>query len=75
MGWFDGGKVGDEDAKTKEEGSRLEAIWGGSKGNTRDDDHGHIVTNDGVNAAYLREPGKDGGEVIVNNTEDQNPNS
>lgn len=72
MGWFDGGKVNGEDAKTKEgpEENRLQAIWGGSRGNTRGDNHGKVVTNDGVNAAYLREPG---GEVVVNNTEDPPP--
>ena len=67
MGWLDGGKVNGEDAKTKEEGDRVEAIWGGSKGNKPGDGHGHLVSNDGVNAAYLREPG---GEVVVNNSED-----
>ena len=61
MGWFDGGRVDDQDARTKETGSRVEAIWGG-KPEPGDPGHGHIVSNDGLNADYLREPG---GHVIV----------
>lgn len=62
MSWYDQKNFGDKDAKAKESGSRTEVVWGGSKGNTPGDGHGHLVTNDGLNASYLREPG---GEVVV----------
>ena len=63
MDWYKQENFGDKDAKAKESSDgRVEAIWGGSKGNSPGDGHGHIVTNDGINAAFLREPG---GEVVV----------
>ncbi|WP_163513575.1 hypothetical protein [Fodinicola acaciae] len=64
MGWYDG-KLDGEDARVKETGDRVEALWGGSNGNTPGDGHGHIASNDGLNADYLREPG---GEVVVDNS-------
>ena len=69
MAWYSQKNFDDDDAKVKESDDwRVEAIWGGSDGNSNGDDHGHIVTNDGVNASYYREPG---GEVVV----DDNPDS
>lgn len=64
-GWMSGGSVDGEDATTKESGNRVEALWGGSDGNTPGDNHGHIVSNDGVNADYVREPG---GDVTVDSS-------
>jgi hypothetical protein len=55
MPWEEGGFVDDEPAKTKSSGDRVEALYGGEE--TPDGEgHGHIVTNDGVNASYVREP-------------------
>lgn len=34
---------------------RVEAYWGG-EGRPDGDNHGHIITNDGTNAAYVRYP-------------------
>jgi hypothetical protein len=62
MGWYDG-KVDDKPAKVKEEGTRVEALY-----NLRPDNKDHIVSNDGVNADYVRE----GGEVIVDNSRSDN---
>jgi hypothetical protein len=62
MAWEYGGNVDGEAAKTNERGNRVEALWGG-EGKPDGPDHGHIVSNDGINASYLREPG---GEVVVN---------
>jgi hypothetical protein len=56
MGWKDG-KVDGKPAEVKEDGKRVEAI-----SNLKNDPHDHIVTNDGINADYVREKG----EVIVN---------
>src|SRR3954452_4041217 len=70
MGWLDGGNVDGEEAKTKQQGERLDAIWGGSAGNTPGDGHGHIVSNDGVNADYVRLPGMAHDEYVVDNRQD-----
>lgn len=51
------GKVGDSRAKIDEGGDRIDALYNFRGGNDKD----HLVTNDGVNASYLREDG----EVIV----------
>ncbi len=66
--WQDGSEVDGQPAKTNEDGNRVEALWGGQDSPDDSDGHGHIVTNDGLNAAYLREPD---GEVVV----DDNPQS
>jgi hypothetical protein len=55
MGWYKG-EVDGKPAEVKEDGQRVEAIY-----NLNNDPHDHIVTNDGVNADYVRE----NGEVIV----------
>lgn len=57
MGWKAQPNFGDKKAKVKEKGTRVEVLWGGSKGNRRGDGHGHLVSKDGLNANYLREPG------------------
>jgi hypothetical protein len=57
MGW-DKGKVDGKPAQVKEDGKRVEAIYNFRAGGV----HDKIVTNDGVNADYVRE----GGKVIVN---------
>lgn len=62
MGW----KAGDVDgqpAQVKQSGQRVEAIYdyNGAK-------HAHIVSNDGVNADYLRDSD---GTVIVNSSSDK----
>lgn len=51
------GKVGDSRAKIDEEGDRIDALYNFRGG----DDKDHLVSNDGINASYLREDG----EVIV----------
>ncbi len=56
MGWGDG-KINDKPAQVKETGTRVEAI-----SNLHNDPKDHVVSNDGVNADYVRESG----EVIVN---------
>ncbi len=56
--WEYGGDVDGEPAKTTESGDRSEALYGGS-GKPDGPGHGHIATNDGVNASYVREPGED----------------
>jgi len=63
MGWYKQPNFGDKNAKVKQSGKRVDVIWGGSKGNRRGDGHGHLVSRDGLNATYLREPG---GKRIVN---------
>jgi hypothetical protein len=65
--WDDEGSVDGEDAKTRSSGDRVEALWGG-EGRPDGTDHAHIVTNDRINASFLRDPG---GEIIV----DDNPQS
>jgi hypothetical protein len=57
-GWQDGGAVDGEPAKVRQEGGRVEALWGG-EGSPDGEGHGHIVSNgDGV-AAYVRYPGEE----------------
>lgn len=53
------GQVGDSAALIRQDGQRLDAIYnfGGSR-------HDHLVSNDGLNAAYLRE----NGQVIVDHS-------
>jgi hypothetical protein len=67
MGWQDGGQVGDQEARTRVEGSRVEALWGGD-GAPDGPGHGHIVSNDGLNADYVREPWET--PVVDNNRPD-----
>src|SRR4051812_9430127 len=62
MGWYEQANFGDKKAKVKESGQRTEVVWGGSEGNKKGDKHGHLVSNDGVNASYVRQPG---GKVVV----------
>lgn len=59
MGWSDG-KVDGKPAQVKESGSRIEAIsdFNGSA-------HSHIVSNDGLNADYVRESN---GTVVVDSS-------
>src|SRR6266498_4677926 len=66
QGWQAGGSVDGQAAKTKQTGDRLDAIWGGSHGNRPGDGHGHIVSKDGVNAEYLRDPGMPHDDYVVN---------
>jgi hypothetical protein len=54
---------GSPDAQIKQSGERIDALYNFQKGGV----HDHLVSNDGLNAAYLRE----NGQVIVN---DQAPN-
>lgn len=59
--WEYGGKIDGEPAKVREDGQRVEALWGGHPMPDNDKPgfkHGHIVTNDGVNADYVRLPGE-----------------
>ncbi|PSO43355.1 hypothetical protein BRC19_01030 [Candidatus Saccharibacteria bacterium QS_5_54_17] len=60
------GKVGDRRAKIRKEGDRIDAKYNFRPGEKGPRQHDHLVSNDGVNAAYLREDG----ETIVDNTED-----
>lgn len=63
MGRYEG-KVGDIPAKIREEGSRIDALYNFRGG----DDKDHLVSNDGINAAFLRE----GGQVIVDDARSDN---
>lgn len=54
--WEPGGFVDGEPAVTKEEGTRIEGLWGGDNPEGDGSNHGHIVTNDGLNAASVRYP-------------------
>jgi hypothetical protein len=56
MGW-EKGEIDGKPAEVKETGKRVEAI-----SNLKDDPKDHVVSNDGLNADYVRESG----EVIVN---------
>jgi hypothetical protein len=56
MGWYDS-KVDGKPARVKETETRVEAI-----SNLKADPKDHIVSNDGLNADYVRE----NGQVIVN---------
>lgn len=58
MSWEDG-KLDGQDAKVKQEGTRIEAITKTGA------EHDHIVSNDGLNADYYRE----GGDVVVDNSQ------
>ncbi len=51
-GWHRG-SIDSENAMVNECGDRIEALWGGANECGDGDGHGHIVTNDGVNAAYV----------------------
>lgn len=66
-GWQAGGSVDGQPARTRQRGSRVDGLWGGTRGNQPGDGHGHIVSNDGVNADYLRDPGMDHSDYVVNN--------
>ena len=62
-GWTTVPQPDDPRARVKEgEGGEVRLLWGGSRGNVRGDDHGDLVSNDGLNAEYLRLPG---GEIVV----------
>lgn len=61
MGWQNGGFVNGQPANVNQDGNRVEGLWGGI-GGPDGQGHGHIVSNDGLNASYVREPG---GQVIV----------
>jgi hypothetical protein len=69
-GWRHGGAVDGEPAKVKEEDGRVEALWGG-EGESDGHRHGHIVSNDGVNAAYVRYPGEDKSNPTFHNPDDK----
>jgi hypothetical protein len=59
MSWGPG-QVGGDPARVKEDGSRIEALY-----NFNGSAHDHIVSNDGLNADYVRE----NGQVIVDNSQ------
>jgi hypothetical protein len=67
MAWQSGGQVDGNDARVNQNGDRVEALWGGN-GRPDGPDHGHIASNDGLNASYVREPG---GYVVA---DDNQPN-
>lgn len=56
MPWEDGYQVNGQPAKGLQNGNDLEALWGG-QGAPDGEGKGHLVSHDGVNANYLREPG------------------
>lgn len=66
-GWYTQPNEDDRRARVREERERIEKLWGGRGGNRVADGHGHVVTRDGLNAEYLREPGRNGerGPVLV----------
>lgn len=57
--WHSGGSVDGQPARTRKDGSRIEALWGGANPRGDGAGHGHIVSEDGINASYVREPGYD----------------
>lgn len=63
-GWQSGGSVDGRPARTRQQGSRIEALWGGENPRGDGADHGHLASSDGVNADYVAYPG---GEVVVDN--------
>lgn len=66
-GWQDGGAVDGEPARVREQGDRIEALWGG-EGSPDGEGHGHIVSNgDGV-AAYVRYPGEERNSPTFNDS-------
>jgi hypothetical protein len=65
-GWQDGGAVDGQPARVRQRGDRVEALHGGP-GKPNDDGHGHIVSNDGLNASMVREPG---GYVVADDSKD-----
>jgi len=52
------GQVGGSPAQIQQSGDRIDALYNFQKGGV----HDHLVSNDGLNASYLRE----NGQVIVN---------
>ncbi len=67
--WRSGGRVDDKPAVTRKSGDRTEALWGGKNPRGDGEGHGHIVTNDGLNAAYVRYPDED--EPFVDDVSDK----
>ena len=63
-GWQSGGSVDGSPARTRQRGARTDALWGGTNPRGDGEDHGHIVSSDGINADYVAYPG---GEVVVDN--------
>ena len=61
--WRNLPQVGDQHARAQlGPAARIRLIWGGRRRNTKGDGHGDLVSQDGVNAVYLRDPG---GRVVV----------
>lgn len=58
--WERGGAVDGQPAKVRANGKKLEALWGGEKVAGDGPRHGHIISNDGMNANFVAEPGADG---------------
>lgn len=69
-GWQGGSSVDGQSARTKESGDRTDVIWGGSRGNRPGDGHGHVVSKDGINAEYVRDPGMDHDDYVVDERRD-----
>lgn len=49
--------------------NRVDALWGGQD-QPDGMGHGHLVSNDGLNASYLRDPGMGDGEYVVDDRMD-----
>ena len=64
MSW-ENGQVDGDPGRVNQSGSRIEGLWGGD-GQPDGPNHGHIVSNDGLNADYVRDPG---GYVPVDNAQ------
>ena len=64
MSWEDG-YVDDDPARVNQNDTRVEGLWGG-EGKPDGRNPGHIVSNDGLNADYVREPG---GYVVTDNAQ------
>ena len=54
MSWRDGAQVDGQDARQRDDESRV--IYGG-RGGPGGPGHGEIISSDGLNADYVREPG------------------
>ena len=65
FGWFDG-----KEATVYRSGGTINVLYGGYRGNTPGDGHGHVKATGGPfgeNIVYWRLPDSEGGRVIVDN--------
>ncbi len=64
--WDETGSIDGEPAQVKKDGDRLRVIWDGTS-NPDPNNHSEIITNDGLNAVYVRDLDD---RVVVNENRD-----